>query len=228
MNVDREARDRLVVTINRYLDEQISAFQFDDEIFDILDTTKDPTVGDVVGKLWYFYDDCKDHKVVLSKEAWDYLQRLILLLQSDSHVEFHKKRQWSVRQLIAAAALVLFGLSIIWLGIGRHLLAIAIPFGVVSILLSFWRNRSLPQPHPLEIAITPFSSVLELLRVRRRHLEFKKRKYPPHLKSRTIRFSFTNRTIWLQSYAAWLIFSPFVLLFQILPDTQTETHVMTP
>jgi hypothetical protein len=176
MNVDREARDRLVVTINRYLDEEISAFQFDEEIFDdIWDTTDDPTIGYIISSLWYFYDDCKDHKVRLSKEAWDYFQQLILLLQSDFHMEEHTKRQWSMRQFIAAVALALFGLSIVWLGIGKHLLAIAVPFGVVSILLLSWRTRSMPQPDPFAIAITPFSSVLELLQVRRRIHKFKKK-----------------------------------------------------
>jgi len=33
------------------------------------------------------YDDLKDDKVVLSKEQRDFCQRLILLLESDAHVE---------------------------------------------------------------------------------------------------------------------------------------------
>ena len=233
MNVDRENRDLLVVTINRFLDEQTSLFQFLEEIHEILDTTKDPTVGEVGDSLWIGYENFPDQKVVLSKEGWDYFQRLILVLQSDSHIEVHKKRQWSVRQLIATGALALFGLSIVWLGIGYHTLAIAVPFGVVSILLSSWHTRSMPQPDPFYFAITPFSSVLEILRVRRRLHEFKKRKYPPHLKSRTLRspsatLEMIDRVTPFLNYAVWLMFSPLALLFQILPDTQTEERVITP
>ena len=42
----------------------------------------------VVDALWCHYDDCTDHKVVLSKPAWDYFHRLMLLVKSDAEVQF--------------------------------------------------------------------------------------------------------------------------------------------
>ena len=79
--VDRLNRDALVAAINRYLDGETTAFKFDDEIFGI--DSDDPTISYLVRQLWLFYDDLKDHKAQLSKEAWDYFQRLVLVLQSD-------------------------------------------------------------------------------------------------------------------------------------------------
>ena len=75
MTVDRKNRDLLIAAINRYLDGETTAFKFDDEIFGI--KSDDPTISYAVRQLWYFYDDLKDHKVRLSKEGWDYIQRLI-------------------------------------------------------------------------------------------------------------------------------------------------------
>ena len=137
MIVDRPNRDALVAAINRYLDGETTAFKFDDEIFSI--KSDDPTISHVVCQLWFFYDDCKDHKVQLSKEAWDYFQRLILVLQSDAHIEFSKRRRWDFTQLIALAALMLFVYEAVGSAWGT-VLAVAIPFGIVSIAISWWRT----------------------------------------------------------------------------------------
>jgi hypothetical protein len=104
--VDRAGCDALVAAINRYLEGQTTAFQFDEELFSV--DFKDPMIGHVVGQLWLFYDDCKDHKVRLSKEAWDYFQRLILVLQSDGQIELTRRRRWDFAQLVAVLALLLF------------------------------------------------------------------------------------------------------------------------
>lgn len=228
MNIDRDSRNRLVATIDRYLDEQITAFQFDDEINVVWDATDDPTVEYVAGALWYHYDDCKDHNVNLTKEEWDYFQRLILLLESDSHIQELRTRKWSVTQLIAAAALLLFSVVIAWLGFGLHLFVAALPFGVVSVILCKWRSRSATIPSPMELALTPFVSVAELLTVRRRTGRFSKRKYPGPIGSKRIRSPMMDRAMMVPTYAMWLLFSPLVLLCQLLPETDCETRVVTP
>jgi hypothetical protein len=114
--VDRKNRDALLAAINRYLDGETTAFTFDDEIFGI--ASDDRTISHVVSQLWLFYDDCKDHKARLSKEAWDYFQRLILVLQSDAHVEVSKRRRWDYTQMIALVTLLLFVYGATWLGLG--------------------------------------------------------------------------------------------------------------
>jgi hypothetical protein len=225
MIVDRENRDALVAAINRYLDGQTSAFQFDGEIFGI--KSDDPTVSHVVHALWFFYDDCKDHKVHLSKEAWDYFQRLILVLQSDGQVELSRRRRWDFTQLVALAALLSFLYAAHWLGFGMQLLALAIPFGVISIVISWWRRRTAARTaDPKGIILAPFSSLAELIVLRRSVANFGKRRYPPGMKPFKIRSPLEETAVKLQTYSAWLFFSPLVLLFQTLPTTETETRIV--
>jgi len=104
---DRKSRSALIAAINRYLDGETTAFKFDDEIFSI-QSEDDPTITYVVHQLWLFYDDLKDHKVKLSKEAWDYFQRLVLVLKSDTQIEVQTRRLWDYSQLVALVALLLF------------------------------------------------------------------------------------------------------------------------
>lgn len=139
--VDRKSRNALIAAINRYLDGETTAFKFDDEIFSI-DSEDDPTISYVVTQLWLFYDDLKDHKVKLSKEAWDYFQRLVLILQSDAQIEVIKRRQWDYGQFVALIALLLCGYAAYWLGWGIQLLVLLIPCGIVSIAISSWRKKA--------------------------------------------------------------------------------------
>ncbi len=138
MKVDRKNRDRLIDAINRYLAGEITAFEFDEEIFDdITNDTDDLTVNYAIHSLWHFYDDLTDHKVHLSKEGWDYFQRLILILKSDAHIQHEGKRIWSQTQTSAAYALGTFGMAVALLGINYLL--------IVSYLLLFSKSISLHQ-----------------------------------------------------------------------------------
>jgi hypothetical protein len=86
MSVDRQQRDLLLSAIDRFLNEELTAFSFDDEIFDLKDRADDETVRQIIDELWCFYDDCDDHKVVLDQISWNYIQRLRLLLTSDAEL----------------------------------------------------------------------------------------------------------------------------------------------
>ncbi|MFH0794460.1 MAG: hypothetical protein V2A74_10555, partial [bacterium] len=156
------------------------------------------------------------------------IQRLVLLLKSDCHIEVVKTKRWTVRQFVALVALALFGWFTPLFGFGEGLFALAIPFGVVSILLLYWRNRSTRKVSREEIVLIPFSQVSEILRIRRRIAGFFKKKYPSRLRSREIR---TRSSALMQEapfYAFWLIFSPIVLLFQAFPETELEHRVSGP
>ena len=223
--IDRKNRDALVAAINCYLDGETTAFKFDEEIFRI--DSDDPTVSHIVSQLWFFYDDCKDHKVQLSKEAWDYFQRLVLVLQSDAHVEVSKRRQWGYTQLVAIAALLLFIYAVSWMGLGIQLLALTIPFGAVSIAISCWRNRIASRNvDKNQLALMPFSSFSELIPLRRSVQSFRKQKYPAGMKTFKIRTPLEETALKLQFSAAWLFFSPLVLVFQTLPTTKTDTRIV--
>ena len=225
MCVDRENRDRLAEAINRYLDEEITAFEFDEQISDIASDSNDRTVERIAHLLWEHYDDIEDHKVVLSKEEWDYFQRLLLLLRSDAHLRVKTRGVWTSRQRLAAFGIAIFGFFLLELGWGWQLTWVTIPLGLGSMLLSFWRNRSTPRPSKRWVALTPFVSVAQMLAIRRRVSDFSKRQYPPHLKHRRIR---TLAMEWLQDlhrWACWLVFSPLVLLWQAFPEEEVEHYV---
>lgn len=225
MTIDRKSRDALAAAINRFLDGQTTAFQFDDEIFGI--KSDDPTVAHIVCELWFFYDDCKDHKARLSKEAWDYFQRLILVLQSDGHIATVKRRRWDSTQLAAVAALLLFVYAASWLGFGVQLLALAIPFGLVSIAISWRRCRQTARnADKTTILLAPFSSLSELIHLRRSVPRFRKRKYPAGMTPFKIRTPLEETAIKLTNYAAWLFLSPLLLMYQALPMTQAEIRVV--
>lgn len=217
MAVDRENRDRLVNEIDRYLHEEISAFEFNDAIFEIKDRTADQTVRNAVDFLWLFYDDCKDHHVVADRTSWNCLQRIRFLLKTDANLMCSDKRIWSATQLIALFALALFGWVAWQMGWGEHLMIVAIPFGLVSIGLSAWRNRLLRAAHYFDPAIYPFASVSQLLWIAHDMRDFRKERFPDHLASRCIRSKLGDFGLWLQLYSHWLLFSPMVLLRQLFP-----------
>jgi hypothetical protein len=99
----RYDRDALVEVINRYLADEITAFKLDEALSEIGARTKDETVQQVVALFWYHFDDVDDHKVVASKEEWDYFQRLLLILKSDAEiVQETGKRKWTPRQAVEA------------------------------------------------------------------------------------------------------------------------------
>src|SRR5438067_5986538 len=133
--IDRIARDKLIGAISEYLNDAITAFAFDDRIGEVAAATGDETVRHIVDALWFHYDDCKDHKVVLTTEEWNYFQRLILVLQSESHIQMSRSRRWSIRQAVALAALSCFAVLLLYFHFSYWL--VAVPFGLVSMALAF-------------------------------------------------------------------------------------------
>lgn len=220
--LDRAARAALAETIGEFLDERLSAFAFD-EALDPFRTSSDPTVRFVADAVWYHYDDCQDHLVALSKPQWDYFQRLLLLLQSDSQVAVSTMRRWSWSQAVALLCLLGFGWCVWYFGWGIHLLAFSIPFGCVSMAISFLRSRRRPAG-PFEPILVPFSSFGELAAAWRTTPHFTKTRYRPSLGRRRIRSPLAEFRIHLQIYAHWLLFAPLVLLFQTFRLTETRIH----
>ena len=221
--LDRPARAELIRAISDYLGDRTTAFAFDERIGEIAAESEDETVRDVVDALWYHYDDCKDHNVVLTKEEWGYFQRLILVLESDSAIHASSARCWSLHKAVAITALACFG--VLTLGFHVSYWFVTIPFGVLSIALSFVRRRSERQPSSTEIALTPFDSFSAIRNAIRRTSTFRKRPYPQSLVHRRIRGPVAASLGAIPAYILWLCASPVVLLFQALPDSRTELHV---
>ncbi len=225
--VDRNARDRLASALQSFMDERIAAFEFNDTISKAVDSTRDDTVQEIGQALWLHYDDLKDHKIVACKEEWDYFNRLLLLLQSDAEIECARtwRRWWSVRQSIAALSLAGFLGVAIHVGFGAQLFLWAIPFGVLSMLLAGWRRRELTKTTRLELALAPFPSVGNLMRIRRRVPEFSRKRYPIDLQGRVIRNAWEYRFMMAPAAIMWPMWAPIVLLFQALPRRATEIRI---
>ena len=218
------SRTSLAALLQSFLASEITAFQFDDRL-DTFRDSDDPVIRHVVDAVWYHYDDCDDHLVCFSKQQWDYFQRLLLVLASNCRIETESKRQWSLKQLIAGMSLCMFAFLALQLGWEYQLLILSLPFGFVSIALSFWQPKINPNPDPFASAIFPFGTFADLATAY--HASgFRKTRYPKHIGKRTIRSPFMKAFWRLHSYTIWLVLSPFPLLFQSFPVTQTETRIV--
>lgn len=225
MTVDRHHRDCLALAIRQYMAGETTAFTFDQTIHEIWDASDDATIAFVVGALWYHYDDCKDHPAILSKEEWDYFHRLLLILESDAHVQVAESRSWGLPQLVALIGLLAFCVCAVRLGFGDQLFVLAIPFGVLSVSLSFWNRLRTPKLSQRERSLYPFSSAAELLSVRRSVKGFMKQRYPEALRHNRIRSPLMDRVIWVNATAMWFLFSPIVLFVQALPERSAINSV---
>ena len=224
--IDRKARDNLAAVIEVFLAEDVGAFEFDDRINAVAADTDDETVRAVVQLLWYHYDDIKDHTVALSREEWDYFQRLLLLLRSTSSLQSDRRLRWTERQAIAIIAILAFADSAFLLGFGWQLLLVTIPVGVVSIALWRWSLRESESDDKELLRLTPFASFSELLAVHRTIPGYRKRRYPRSMKTRKIRGPIANAFLTIYWGAMWLMFSPAVLCYQALPKAQRATRVV--
>jgi hypothetical protein len=225
----RYYRDRATEIINRYLSEELTAFKFDEQLSQIAAGTKDETVKRVASLFWYHYDDCDDHKVVASKEEWDYFQRLLLILKSEADILSESgNRKWTARQALAAACLAIFVVVLVKTGFGAHLFLATVPLGFVSMLLSHWRSCVQARRMHEQTALIPFGSMSELLSLRRKVNSFVKARYPVRIGSRRIRGPLGAVANWLDFGVVWLLFSPVALLFQVLPEKEQRWKVTRP
>jgi len=216
-------RELLATVIRGFLDNQITAFEFDDRL-ESFRGSQDPVIQYVSAAVWHYYDDCRDHLVCLNREEWNFLQRLLLLLSSDCVLAVQSQRLWSVRQLIAAACLAVFVYSAAQVGWGSHLLLLAGPFGVISMLLSRERRAASVSTELCQSAIHPFASLSDLRDVYR-STRFRKMRYPSSVSDCRIRSPLMDRFYQCYFRVVWLLLSPAALFMQTLPRTETRVHV---
>jgi hypothetical protein len=227
--VDTEARTKPRQTVADYLYERIMAFEFDERLQAIADNTKDQTVQDVIQALWFTYDDVKDHKVVLGKETWDLIQRLMLVLASGAELKLsdESRRVWHVSQALAVAALAAVGLT--WYFLWHYWFFPCILGAASSIALHWWRERvacRLDLPDPSHA--WPFQSPSVIRRVLRTTPGFRKLRFRPEVAQRRLRSRVLECVHWLPALALWCVFSPLVLLLQCLPLRVSRTNVVWP
>jgi hypothetical protein len=217
--VDRKARDRVTAALRSYMNEEIAAFAFDDALSRAAEVTKDETVLSVRRALWFHYDDNTNHTLIASKQEWDYFNRLLLLLESDDEFDAGTVgRTWRWSQALAAALFIGFVVIAFREGFGPHLIVYALPFGPPSMLLAWIVSRQKRKATPrLESALTPFSSVGNLLRVRRQVPGFVKLPYRINVSKTEIRAPIVAAMMWIPGTIIWCLFAPVVLAVQMLP-----------
>ena len=221
--VDRLQRDKLAAEIRRFLNEEATAFEFDERMFDFRDSP-DSAVRFVSLAVWFYYDDCRDHLVALSKPAWDFFQRLLLLLKSDGRVQTRYSRRWSLTQLVALAALVCFCLVAISFGWGYHLLLATVPLGVISVGISWFRSKY-SDADSVDPTLFPFATYSDL-KSAHQAVAFKKRCCPSGIESRRIRSPIVSGFHQCLFHLLWLILSPIILLLQVFPLLGRDSRVI--
>jgi hypothetical protein len=215
----------MVAAIDAYMSESMTAFKFADELDRIVGRTKDDTVHRVRWAFWGHYDDVTDHKIVACKEQWDYFNRLRLLLASNAQL-MKNKGAWHWHATQAAAALGLASFIAAWMitGWGVHLYLATLPLGGLAMLIfQAIERRQAARPEVPE-TLVPFPSMAVLRRVRRSVPSFSRRHYPERLADRRIRSPITHFVMLLP----WLLFSPVLLLLQMLPERVSPPDLLVP
>jgi hypothetical protein len=182
--IDRPARNQMAGAIRLYLDGKITAFQFDEAIDNAARKSKDDTAWELRKALWYFYDDCIDHKIRATKAQWDYFHRILLFLESEEELKIEKKQKRSTWQLIAAITLAVF-LIIVFHEYLSFVFALFIIFLILYIVTHPVYEFD-PDQSKL-ITLSPFSSFRHILKARRQVAIFRKRPYPVGVTKRRIK-----------------------------------------
>ena len=221
--VDREARCELATCLRAFLEGSVRRDAFHDRIGAIAAETHDETVQQFVVWLWFCFDDLKNHKIVATRTDWNYFQRLLLILSTDAHVRTESTRSWHWTNGVAALLLVTFVWIAIQTGFGEHLVVIALPFGALSLLISWLVARV--NNEELDDGLFPFQTRASLRSWRRRAACFAKQPYPQDLIERRIRTASMERVLHFQFYALWILLSPIALLIQTIPSSQITVEV---
>lgn len=223
--LDREARDQLRVLVRSFLDEECSAFEFDEALQEFSGSA-DSAVRFVAEMAWYHYDDYEDHYAALSRREWGLFQRLLLLLESDCQVESEQKWLWSWTQAVALGLLAIFVAMLCRVPWDDALLIYGMPLGLASVLLGKLR-RSGVVATPFEQVLYPFASFADL-RDAYDAVSFRKARYPRHLSQRRIRSPLGALGMQLHYLTFLLMFGPLVLALQTLPRSMSHAHVAPP
>lgn len=221
-STDEISRKGLCRLVRLFLNDQILALEFGHRL-EKFEESDDSTIRLCVGQFWNYYDDIEEHQVCLSKPDWDYVQRLLLALESDCRLLERRKYHWCPTQMVAAVTLAVF----VWVCFKMPIFSferaalVAIPFGAISISISAYRDRSQPIQSAYDRILTPFLNFGELNRVYQRS-GFTKVRYRRELGQRRIRSVAQANLVIVQTYGVWLIASPVVLLVQSLPIARTQ------
>jgi len=222
--IDRQARLQIRSAVDDFIDGTITAFVLDERLSAI--ETGDGTAKQVIWLLWFTYDDLKDHGPEhWEKLAWDLVQRLLLLLDSDSELEETKgRRTWRWSQAAALGGLGCMAWR--YWGVYQHWLYPVLIGGGISMAIAWWRDRAERRAGDDDLTnAAPFASPDEICQVLRRMPGWRKRRHPggvaPRLRPRCFEWVYG-----LHGRFLWCLVSPIALALQALPGRESSTRVV--
>ena len=210
--VDRANRDRLIKEIQNFLNHKTNSFDFDYNIDKIANSSNDKTIKIAREYLWYFYDDIKEHKASLNKADWDVIWRLMLILHSNKSLSSKREFNYSTAQVITFGYLLILAICYFIFGFNYQFLLLYFFGGILAIYLYYKKEEQ-----KIDYSIYPFSSIAEILQLKREHKEFKKPKFNKELEEVKIRSKSEKALLDISFWLFAILFSPIVLLIYSLP-----------
>lgn len=212
--LDHTARHRIRAAVDDFTAGRISAFVLDDHLQDI--RTTDATASTVINLLWCTYDDVKDHGAAhWTKPTWDWVQRLLLVLDSGSDLMTEQRRIWRGSQVIALSTLS--AMAVLFWGCHLDWFMTVLSGGAVSLAITWWRNHQDHVGPDIPSHTTPFASADEIRQVLRRLPDWRKQRRPDGIPAR-LRSASAEWFNALLRHVLWCLGSPLVLAVQTLPQ----------
>lgn len=220
----------MIQCIRSYMDDAIMSRELHDWIHMITSDSQDRTIRYVAHEMWGFYDDLKDHPIVVLKEEWDYLNRLLLLLESDYELNEEKLcYTWHWSQALAAMAFVGFVFAAWRTGISPAFFFAWLVCGAVVCTVAWVNSRQDARLNPLrKRALDPFPSIASLLAVRRSVPGFTRNRWQEWLSQREIRSKVSTAILYMNGTLAVLLLSPLILLWQMTPRKRSSISITLP
>ncbi len=222
--VSRTDREQLISIIERYIHEDITAFNFDEQIADIRARTEDKSVAELIWILWFFYDDITDHKIVIGKPGWDLFQRILLFLRTDLELASLEAKpwrwHWGLCQALACCGVTTFLGAWARLGWGEQLLPVAWGLGLVGvglIQLDKWRKGP-PLANDLSTVTYPFDSLAQIRGILKQKAGHIKTRYPKSLEFSRIRADWVGYIMIIVGYIGIFTLAPAIMLYMCLPQ----------
>ncbi|MGI9517871.1 MAG: hypothetical protein ACR2NP_12540 [Pirellulaceae bacterium] len=222
----RKDRKRLATALRSFISSEMT---FSDlcKVFAEAHSSRDQTVVFVVEQIGEDWEDVLVQPEMLDKSEWDYLQRLLLLLDSSHHVVRENRWHWCYTQLVALASLGV----VVWLLFAfgwQWLLLATVPATLVSLYL--FRIRSRKVTRPWQNVLTPFGTFDQLRSTWDSVPTFRKQRYPKRRSCPVVSLSGLLGPIGLVFVSGWFvallaITPPVSLLVQMFPIFEERVDV---
>ncbi len=225
-------RQHLAQLIRTYVAGVSSAQQFLSAIAPYNnDSADDKTTNWVAEQMELLIDRNSDDSATWPQERWNFVQRILLLLDSGYVISHESKLRWTWLQFPPGMALLVLTFGAVtfdWIGV------FWIIAGLCSIVVGRFRNELAElQEQPFHPALAPFTTIADVGIAMRRAPEFKKaRQTAPEITvadqqslSRFQPAAFLGSAI-LTTF--WIQLAPLILLIQCLPIHTTHTFAVPP